>query len=108
MDTERHDVVEKVMALIAARPAANPPLRELAKSAGCSPYHLCRIFRDATGFTITAYKHALRLHLALGALRRRSDLTDVALSLGYASHSHFTSYFRRHFGVTPSEFRATA
>ncbi|HEX3107579.1 MAG TPA: AraC family transcriptional regulator, partial [Thermoanaerobaculia bacterium] len=68
---ERQEVVAKVMAVIAARPAANLPLRELAKAANCSPYHLCRIFRGATGYTITAYKHALRLHIALGALRGR-------------------------------------
>ena len=103
---ERQEVVAKVMALIAARPAANLPLRELAKAANCSPYQLCRIFRGATGYTITAYKHALRLHIALGAIRRRRDLTDVALSLGYASHSHFTFHFRRHFGMTPTAYRS--
>jgi len=102
---ERQEIVAKVMAVIAAHPAANPPLRELAEAANCSPYHLCRIFRGATGYTITGYKHALRLHLALGALRRRRDLTEIALSLGYASHSHFTCYFRRHFGMTPTAYR---
>jgi AraC-like DNA-binding protein len=101
---ERQDIVAKVVALIAARPAANPSLRELAAAGKCSPYHLCHIFRDATGYSITAYKHALRLHLSLGALRCR-DLNKVARSLGYASHSHFTAYFRRHFGKTPSECR---
>lgn len=105
---ERHDIVEKTMALLAARPAANPRLRELANAANCSPYHLCRVFRQTTGYTITAYKHALRLRVSLAALRRRHDLTDIALSLGYASHSHFTYYFRRHFGMTPTEYRRAA
>lgn len=105
---ERQDIVERVKALMAAQPAANPRLRDLAKVANCSPYHLCRIFREVTGYTLTSYKHALRLHISLGALRRQRDLTNVALSLGYASHSHFTSHFRRHFGMTPTDYRATA
>ena len=105
---ERSDVAEKVMALIAANPAANPRLRDLAKAVNCSPCHLCHMFHEATGSTITEYKHAVRLNISLGFLRRRRDLSDIALSLGYANHSHFTAYFRRRFGMTPSEFRATA
>jgi AraC-like DNA-binding protein len=34
--------------------------------------------------------------------RRRRELTDVALALGYSSHSHFTAAFRREYGVTPT------
>jgi AraC family transcriptional regulator len=33
------------------------------------------------------------------------NLSGLAFDLGYASHSHFTSVFRRHFGVTPSQMR---
>jgi AraC-like DNA-binding protein len=56
--------------------------------------------------TITAFRHSLRVRLALDRLRDRSaDLTTVALDLGYASHSHFTSVFRRHVGMTPSQYR---
>lgn len=104
----RREAVETVKSLIAARPAANLSLAELAAAARCSPYQLCRFFRSETGYTITQFKHALRLRIALDVLRRgRSDVTDIALSLGYASHSHFTLSFRRHFGMTPSEFRSS-
>lgn len=35
----------------------------------------------------------------------RSNLTDLALDLGFADHSHFTNAFRREWGISPSEFR---
>ncbi|HEY2090504.1 MAG TPA: helix-turn-helix transcriptional regulator [Thermoanaerobaculia bacterium] len=105
---ERHEIAEQVKGIIAARPAANPSLRSLAAAANCSPYSLCRIFRSETGYTVTEFKHALRLRIALSALRHTRDLTEVALALGYTSHSHFTLYFRRHFGITPSEYRNAA
>jgi AraC-like DNA-binding protein len=35
-------------------------------------------------------------------------LTELALDLGYSSHSHFTDAFRREFGVSPAAFRAGA
>jgi AraC-like DNA-binding protein len=100
------DRAEALKSLIAATPAANAPLRDLARALDASPFHLCRIFRASTGMSITAYRHSLRLRLALELLRdTAADVTDVALRLGYSSHSHFTAAFRRHFGITPSRFR---
>lgn len=98
--------VERVRELIARDPSHNTPLRDLARAVDLSPFQLCRAFRAHTGDTMTAYRHALRLRLALDRLRdRRLDLTTLALDLGYASHSHFTAVFRRQFGMTPSAFR---
>ena len=107
----RHDAeaVEAVCEVVARDPAARLSLRELARAGGISPFHLCRAFRANTGTTLTAYRHSLRLRLSLDPLRDRTvSLTDVALDLGFSSHSHFTAIFRRHFGITPSQFRATS
>jgi AraC family transcriptional regulator len=99
-------VVEEVKRAIARNLRRNIPLRELSRWTRCSPYHLCRAFRQATGQTMTAYRHSLRMLVALERLRHgQTDLTDLALELGYSSHSHFTNVFRRHLGLTPSEFR---
>ena len=32
-------------------------------------------------------------------------LTDIALQLGFASHSHFSTAFRSETGLPPSEYR---
>ena len=102
------DAVEWVKRTIASAPSRSVSLRALARETGSSPFHLCRAFTRTTGMTITAFRHSLRVRLALDRLRDRSaDLTTVALDLGYASHSHFTSVFRRHVGMTPSQYRAT-
>ena len=101
------DAVEHARQLIAREPERNLALRDLARECELSPFRLCRLFRAHTGQTMTSYRHSLRLRLALERLRDRTlDLTDLALTLGYSSHSHFTFVFRRHFGVTPSAFRA--
>ena len=100
------EAVERVRELIARDPSRNTPLRGLARAVGLSPFQLCRAFRLHASQTMTDYRHALRLRLALDRLREpRLDLTTLALDLGYASHSHFTAVFRRHFGITPSAFR---
>ncbi|MFA6957627.1 MAG: AraC family transcriptional regulator [Thermoanaerobaculia bacterium] len=99
--------IELVKRAIAATPAASPLLSDLARVAGCSQFQLCRCFRKATGMTMTEYRHSLRMRDALSRLREgRRDLTEIALDLGYSSHSHFSSVFRRTFGMPPSSWRA--
>jgi AraC-like DNA-binding protein len=101
------DKVEAAKEAIAAGPTGRVSLRNLAQALDSSPFHLCRAFREFTGMSMTSYRHALRLRLALNLLRdSHADLSDIAVQLGYASHSHFGSNFRRHFGITPSQFRA--
>ncbi|MGZ7039224.1 MAG: helix-turn-helix transcriptional regulator, partial [Thermoanaerobaculia bacterium] len=103
------DAVETVKRIIAGAPSRNVGLRTLAAQTGSSPFQLCRAFRRLTGMTMTGFRHSLRIRIALDRLRdHRTDLTDLALDLGYASHSHFSASFRRQVGITPSQFRATA
>lgn len=81
-------------------------LHDLAAKVYLSPYELCRVFHTHTGCTIHQYLNQLRLNTALETvLTPGTDLTELALSLGYHSHSHFTSAFRKAFGVPPTTLR---
>ena len=81
-------------------------LTALARALHTSPFHLARVFRVETGFTVEGYRRALRLRAALELLPTHSSgLTALALELGFSSHSHFTESFRREFGVPPSALR---
>lgn len=102
----QRDLADWVRTIVAARLASALTLGELAREIGVSPYYLCRVFRKTTGRTIHAYREQLRLRAALAALARRgTDLTELALDLGYSSHSHFTASFRKAFGSAPSLVR---
>lgn len=82
-------------------------LNELAAQLYVSPYLLCRIFRQQTGATVHNYLNQLRLRTALEAVKEScGKLTDLALNLGYSSHSHFTQAFRNAFGITPSDLQS--
>lgn len=80
-------------------------LEDLAALAGVSVYHLCRTFRARTGLTVHRYRNRLRLRAALARLAGPVDLTELALDLGFSSHSHFTAAFRAEFGIPPSRVR---
>jgi len=105
--SDRDDLVEAAKNTISTNLDRNVSLHELCAAIQCSPWQLCRAFRRATGQTLTNYRHALRMQIALERLQQRdTDLTELALELGYSSHSHFTYVFHRHLGITPSQVRA--
>src|SRR5438093_7174967 len=80
-------------------------LTEVADAVGASPAYLTDVFRQFEGISLHRYLTQLRLARALNELPQTSDLTRLALDLGFSSHSHFTMAFRRAFGCTPSGFR---
>lgn len=103
------DAVEAVKVLLSRRFRDPMTLEALAGEVDLSPFHLARVFKRHTGHSLHAYRNQLRLRLSLERICAAStDLTDLALDLGYGSHSHFTDAFRRAFGVPPSAVRRRA
>jgi AraC-like DNA-binding protein len=83
-------------------------LSDVSKEVGCSHFHLCRIFKAHTGLTLHQYREQLRIARAVTLLLESdSDVTEIALAVGYSTHSHFTWAFRRIFNMTPSTVRAS-
>ena len=100
------DVIEAAKDVIARRFKDNLSLSEISREVQSSVFHLARLFKARTGFSLHAYRNQLRLRSALERLRDPGvDLTGIALDLGFSSHSHFTETFRRSFGKTPSAVR---
>jgi AraC family transcriptional regulator len=81
-------------------------LSELASAAGIHPVHLARAFRASYGCSVGEYRRARQLSVAEERLLQSDrDLSDVALSCGFADQSHFSKAFRRAFGISPGEYR---
>lgn len=107
-DRTHADMVEATKDLITRRFTEPLALNELARDVHASPYHLARVFRDRTGFTLFRYLMQLRLRTAVDRLAEPGhDLARLAVELGFSSHSHFTDRFRETFGITPSALRAS-
>lgn len=78
----------------------------LADIAGYSVPHFHRIFVSSTGKSPADYVRCLRLKRAGQKLRMGAvDITEVALAAGYCSHTSFSKEFKKHFGISPSDFR---
>ena len=84
---------------------APPTLDELAGLCGLSVRQLTRGFRASRGGTIGDHIAGKRAELAQRLLATDESLKAIAHTLGFASHSSFTSAFRRATGLTPRQFR---
>lgn len=89
--------------------AADPDLGlgELGRVAGLSTYHLSRVFRQATGVTISRFRLRLRVRQALERLAAgERDLAALAAGTRFADQAHLTRAVRRETGHTPGQLRA--
>jgi AraC-like DNA-binding protein len=103
----RRRIVDAVKRFLNAELAANLGLAEVSREAGCSPYHLMRLFRDSTGQSLRGYRARLRVAAAMDRLAQgETDIAGLAADLGFANHSHLTNAFRRLIGLTPGELRS--
>jgi AraC family transcriptional regulator len=102
------EIVEDTKRILSGAMADKLSLSDIAARVHASPFHLARMFRASTGFSIHEYRNQLRLRYALDRVcEQGTDLSSIAVELGFGSHSHFTDSFRRVFGITPSKVRRT-
>ena len=91
---------------LASRMSESITLDDVAAAVHASPFNFARIFQEQTGLPIHRYLTLLRLRAALERIANpHTDLTEIALDLGFSSHSHFTDVFQREFGAAPSAIR---
>ena len=100
------ELVEKVDELLLDRTLS---LTLVADSVGASNAHVSRMFRQATGKTFQAYVAAGRAGKAERLLRESHEpVKEIAVSVGYTEVHTLIRVFKRHYGVTPAEYRRGA
>ena len=84
-------------------------LEMLASEVNMTAWNLSRQFKASNGIAPYQYVLQRRVELAKKQLRapNRVSISEVAVSLGFYDQSQFATTFKRHVGVTPSDFADT-
>ena len=98
--------VRRACEYLAEHAADNVPLPELARHAGLSPFHLCRVFRQSVGMPPHAYQTQLRVRRARSLLRAGLPIASAAVAAGFYDQAHLTRHFKRVMGVPPGHYLA--
>ncbi len=79
---------------------------DIAAASGFSPNHLSKKFRQTAGIGTHEYLIQVRLqHAALALSSTEDSITQIALGCGFSDSNYFKDVFKKHFGLTPRDYR---
>jgi len=77
----------------------------LTQEVGISRAQLHRKMKEMTGISTSEFIRNIRLEQAARLLKEQKiNVTQVAYTVGFSNLAHFSTIFRKHFGVSPSEY----
>lgn len=83
-------------------------LEDISSAIYFSPRHLARVFKTITHSTVLEYLTEIRIARAKQLLEEsNAPLEDVAQECGISSGSYLSTLFRKHFGMSPNQYRKT-
>lgn len=99
-------LMERIMESINAHLGDNDyNIETLCNEVGISRAHLHRKMKEMTGISISEFIRNLRMEQAARLLKEQKlNVTQVAFTVGFNNQSHFSTVFRKYFGMTPREF----
>ena len=99
-------LVQRARDYIAQHKTEPLSLSAVAKAAGTSVFHFCKVFHKTTGLKFTDYVARVRLEEArTQLLNPNRRISEIAYDVGFQSLTQFNRMFKRVFGQSPSEFR---
>jgi AraC-like DNA-binding protein len=99
--------VRKAISYMKANYKSINSLKEVADAANMSNYHLIRVFKDCTGKTPYDYLLDFRINQAKILLAQKfMTIIEICFECGFNNVSHFTRFFKKKTGVSPSHYRA--
>jgi AraC family transcriptional regulator len=106
LGTAQPSWIPKARELLHDRGSDSLAITEMAQQMGVHPVYFARAFRQVFHCTPGEYRMRCRLRDALARMRNsKLPLSEIALSAGFFDQSHFTTAFRKHFGMSPQAYR---
>jgi two-component system response regulator YesN len=81
-------------------------LNEAARIVHLNPQYLSKFFKEKTGVNFSEYLTEIKMNAAIQLLQDiRFKTYEVGNMVGYVDPKNFTKAFRKHFGISPREYR---
>lgn len=104
--TSKSDLLMPVLNYIDDFFSQDFPMTELAKLAGVSPQHLCRIFKETLHMRPAEYVTYRRISEAkLLLLHTDYPIAEIGAKCGFADPCYFSTVFKRLEGMSPAAYR---
>lgn len=81
-------------------------IEAVAARSGYSKWHLQRAFKEKKGMTLGTFIRCRRLDEAAKSLvSSHKTIMTISMDLGFSSQQCFQRVFKKHFNVTPRDYR---
>ncbi|MBR4039265.1 MAG: helix-turn-helix domain-containing protein [Clostridia bacterium] len=108
IDAQQRQPIEAALAYVYEHYKEDIQISKLAKSCSMSESYFRKQFLKIMGQSPLEYVNAYRIHRSMNLLRTTSDsIQNIAARSGFSSIAAFNRNFRRHAGVSPSQWRQT-
>ena len=108
VSSHQSGMVQRAVEILNERYASSITLEDLCGELAVSKNYFCYLFKKETGKRVWEYLTDIRMEEA-GKLLRETYLMsfEVAYRVGYENPSYFAKIFKRHFKMTPNEYRSS-
>ncbi|MBR5291201.1 MAG: helix-turn-helix transcriptional regulator [Erysipelotrichaceae bacterium] len=105
-NSQHHPIVQKMVNLIHAELNTSISLNSIAKSMNMNASYLSNLFKQETGMTLMYFINQQKINLACEYLKKtQQNITQIADKAGFMDVNYFTRVFKKHMGVSPTEYR---
>ena len=99
--TPSGEKILELMRYLSEHPEEDHTIDQLAARFYISKYHMMRLFRQETGYTITEYLTEKRLQNANELLRRGTPVTEACYQSGFRNYAAFLRAYKKKYRDTP-------
>lgn len=100
------DFLEKAKEYVSSHLTERIMLTDVASYVNVSPSYLSSLFKKTHHQNFVDYINSRKMELACKMIREnRHKIYEICYQLGYENPYYFTRTFRRHIGMTPSEYQ---
>lgn len=102
---ESQKIVQQALDYIMAHIGEELTIERCARYVNLSGGYFANLFKKETGKTFNQYVTQERISLAKSKLIAGEPVQNIAMELGYEHRRYFSDVFKKHTGMTPSEFK---
>ncbi|MDN4600997.1 response regulator [Paenibacillus sp. F6_3S_P_1C] len=105
----RRHVIKQVQEMVTRDAGQDLSVKMIADKVYLHPVYLSKIYKAETGEGLGDYMIRMRMERALYLLKNTNKkIYEITSELGYQNPQYFSKMFKKHYGMTPNEYRDRA
>jgi two-component system, response regulator YesN len=104
--TSKRHMIKRVQELVTGNLGEDTSVKSIADKVFLHPVYLTKLYKNETGESLGDYIMRMRMERAVEMLKSsHKKIYEITTELGYQNPQYFSKIFKKHYGMTPQEYR---